>query len=316
LDEPVATYWPEFGAADKAAITVRQLLSHQAGLVGMDQRLEPSLIGDLDALADVLGRQRPLWKPGTRHGYHTLTLGWYQNELLRRTDPRGRSVSEYFHDEIAVPLGIEFYIGLPQQVQRERVSETIGFHRVRMLAHLHELPAKMVLAGIWPRSLVARSVSVLPLSDPADIGQSPYCHLEIPAAVGFGTAAAVARVYEALARGGRQLRIGRSTFDELTTPPHVPALGTYDAIMKLDTKYGFGFSRPSHDFRFGSDESAFGCPGAGGSFGFADPNRQLGFCYLTSKMGFRLFDDPREKAVRERCYECVAEQTYPLPAAA
>lgn len=316
LDEPVATYWPEFRAAGKAQITVRQLLAHQAGLVGIDRRLSPELLGDLDALAGILARQRPLWRPGSRHGYHTLTIGWYQNELLRRTDPRGRSLREYFRDEVATPLGIDFWIGLPPAMPAERVSETIGFHRVRMLAHLHELPPAMVLAGMWPRSLVARSVGVLPLHDPAAIGEPPYCQLEIPAAVGFGTARGVARVYEALASRDPALGISPATYGELLAPPELPARGGRDAIMKLETKYGCGFSRPSADLQFGSDASAFGCPGAGGSFGFADPSRRLGYCYLTSQMGFRLFDDPREKAVRMQCYESLRQLAAPQRAAA
>ena len=76
--------------------------------------------------------------------------------------------------------------------------------------------------------------------------------------------------------------------------------------VKLDTQYSFGFSRPSGDFRFGVDNKAFGCPGAGGSFGMGDPSAELGFAYLTNKMGFRLFDDPREKAVRHACYASLA----------
>lgn len=305
LDEAVAAYWPEFAQSGKQQITVRQLLSHQAGLVSAGQRLDAEQLADHDLIAKTIARQKPLWEPGTKHGYHTLTLGWYQNELIRRTDPRQRSLGQFFQDEIATPLGVEFYIGLPKSIENSRISDIQGFHRVAMLWHLHELPPSMVLAGAWPSSLVAKSVRCLQISNPAEIGGPEYRHVEIPSANGIGTARAVAKIYDALARGGHGLGITNTTWQELVEPAICPPLGTHDAILKMDTQYGLGFSRPSNGFRFGVDESAFGCPGAGGSFGMGDPTNQLGFAYLTNKMGFRIFDDPREKAVREACYACL-----------
>jgi CubicO group peptidase (beta-lactamase class C family) len=109
-----------------------------------------------------------------------------------------------------------------------------------------------------------------------------------------------------LAGDGRDLRISPTTRRELLAPAPVPSRGSADAILKIDTKYGFGFSRPSLAMKFGADASAFGCPGAGGCFGMADPTEQLSFAYVTSKMGFYLFDDPRERACREACYACLA----------
>ena len=306
LDEAVAAYWPEFAQADKKKITVRQLLDHRAGLISIRPSLNASVLADHDALANVLASQRPQWTPGFRHGYHTLSLGWYQNELIRRLDPDKRSIGTYFQDEIARPLGIEYFIGLPMGVDVERVSSIKGFHRVALIAHLNELPPRMVLAGIWPRSLVSKSIRILRVNNPAELGSAEYRHLEIPSANGIGQARAVAKVYDILARGGKELKIQPSTYRELIAPSLLPKLGGYDAIMKLDTKYNFGFSRPSTDFQFGVDDRAFGCPGAGGSFGMGDPTAQVGFAYLTNKMGFRLFDDPRERAVRQACYESLA----------
>ena len=260
-------------------------------------------------MASILAAQEPQWSPGAKHGYHTVTLGWYQNELIRRTDSKKRSIGEFFQDEIATKLGVEYYIGLPNHIDEARVSTTIGFHRTRMLAHLHELPPMMVLSGIWPRSAVAKSVRVLPVSNPADIGNSPYREVEIPSANGFGQAIAVAKIYDVLSRGGKELGIDPWTWREIVSPAFAPPTGTHDAILKLDTKYSFGFSRPSKDFKFGSDSRAFGCPGAGGSFGMGDPTSQLSFAYLPNRMGFRLFDDPREKALRDACYESLAAMT-------
>ncbi len=307
LDENVAAYWPEFARHEKGKITVRQLLSHQAGLIGITDRLNAKVLADHDRLAKILANQKPQWTPGQRHGYHTLTLGWYQNELIRRVDPQQRSLGTYFQDEVASPLGVEFYIGLPPSVDVGRVSTIKGFHRVQMLAHLNELPPKMVLAGIWPRSLVSKSIRTLRIDNPAALSGPDYRSVEIPSANGIGQSLAVAKIYDVLARGGKELDLKASTYRELLAPAISPQGGNHDAIMKIETEYGFGFSRPSAGFPFGVDERAFGCPGAGGSFGMGDPTAQLGFAYVTNKMGFRLFDDPREKAVRDACYECVAD---------
>jgi CubicO group peptidase (beta-lactamase class C family) len=164
----------------------------------------------------------------------------------------------------------------------------------------------MVLSGVWPQSLVARSINTLRLQNPADIGDLALRGIEIPSANGIGEARAIARIYASLATGGHELGITPRTWRELTTPATAPQLGLHDAVLKMETRYSFGFSRPSRGMPFGSGPTAFGCPGAGGSFGMADPEEQLGFAYVTNKMGFRIFDDVREKAIRDACYRCLS----------
>ncbi|OYP36406.1 serine hydrolase domain-containing protein [Rhodopirellula sp. MGV] len=305
LDAPVAEYWPEFGCRGKQAITIRQLLAHQAGLITIDNSITPQDLANQDLLGELLANQEPLWTPGNRHGYHTFTLGWYQNELIRRTDPHGRSLGQFFRDEIAEPLDAPFYIGLPDSIPADQISQTHGYHKIRALAHLNELPPGMIMAGIWPRSLTARSVKFMHLGDPAALAEPEFRRVEIPSAGGFGQARAVAKIYDALARGGEALGLSDNTFAELCRPAELPIRGSRDAVLKLDVAYGFGFSKPSDGFQFGSDEAAFGCPGAGGCFGMADPSKQLSFAYLTNTMSFRIFDDPRERAIREELYRCI-----------
>ena len=307
LDQPVASYWPEFHQQGKSHLSIRQLLAHQGGLIGLDQPLRVQELADPQALASILARQRPAWSPGQRHGYHVLTLGWYQSELIRRVDPQRRSLGEFFRDEVAAPLQADFYIGLPGDFDEQRLARTIGFHRFELLRHLGELPIAMILSGIWPGSLVARSTSPLQLQNPAHIGNRPFREYEIPAANGFGNARSIARIYSSLATGGHELGITSRTWQELIAPVVAPQWGCRDAIMKIETRYNFGFSRPSIGMQFGSGPTAFGCPGAGGSFGMADPAEHLGFAYVTNKMGFRLFDDVREKAVRDACYRCLRQ---------
>lgn len=306
LDVPVARYWPEFAQNGKAKITVRQLLTHQAGLISVNERLTVETLADHQEMAAILARQKPAWQPGAKHGYHTLTLGWYQSALLRRVDPLGRSLGRFFQDEVARPLGEKFFIGVPAQFDEDQLAVTKGFHRLAMLGHLGELPTSMVLAGLWPTSLVAQSVNILRLNNPASLGTKEFRELEIPAANGFGQARAVAKIYSVLAGDGRELGISAGTRNALFAPATAPLEGTRDAVLKIDMNYGFGFSKPSRGMSFGLDANAFGCPGAGGCLGMADPQAQIGFAYITNKMGFRLFDDPRERACREACYASLA----------
>ena len=126
LDHPVAHYWPEFHQRGKRHITVRQLLAHQSGLIAIDQPVLVQELADHDALAEILARQSPAWPPGMKHGYHTLTLGWYQSELIRRVDPQRRSLGAFFRDEVAAPLQAEFYIGLPKHIDEQRLAQNEG----------------------------------------------------------------------------------------------------------------------------------------------------------------------------------------------
>ncbi len=119
-DERMAAYWPQFGANGKERVTVRQLLAHQAGLPVIDEPLDARRLADFDGLAELAARQRPAWEPGTRHGYHGVSLGWYEGELIRRVDPQHRTLGRFFAEEIARPLGLEFYFGLPSEVPPER----------------------------------------------------------------------------------------------------------------------------------------------------------------------------------------------------
>ena len=121
-DESVATYWPEFAQEGKGDVTVRQLLSHQAGLSAIDEPMDLDLLGNPDRVAAAIAKQAPAWEPGRRHGYHGISLGWYESELVRRVDPQHRTIGRFFADEVASPLGLEFYIGLPDDVPDERIA--------------------------------------------------------------------------------------------------------------------------------------------------------------------------------------------------
>ena len=124
--ERVCTYWPEFAQQGKETISVRQLLAHQAGPFAFDEPVDRDVIADLDRLAIVLARQKPAWPPGTRQAYHAISLGFYEGELLRRVDPMHRSLGEFFQDEIASPLEMDFYIRLPERIPNSRLATLVS----------------------------------------------------------------------------------------------------------------------------------------------------------------------------------------------
>ena len=134
LDEPVASYWPEFAQHGKEGVTVRQLLAHEAGLAVIDQRLDLATIADPEQLGAVLAAQTPKWSPGTAHGYHAQTLGWYESQLLRRVDPARRSIGAFFADEVAAPLSARFFIGLTDDDLLEQAGDVLRWRKDRCCA--------------------------------------------------------------------------------------------------------------------------------------------------------------------------------------
>lgn len=298
-DAPVARYWPEFAQRGKADVTVRQLLGHEAGLVLLDEELSLDLLANLDAVARVLARQKPAWPPGSRHGYHTMTIGLYMQELMRRVDPAHRTIGQVFHEEIATPLGLDFYIGLPPNIPDERLAKVKTLTKWRGLLAMRYTPPAVTLAMIKPRSLLRRTFVGLG----ADPNDRAYLEREVPAGNGVGTARAIARAYAALAKGGAEIGITPDTFARLIAPPSSAA--PIDAVIGLPSYFSLGFMRPGPTVTFGSSERALGAPGAGGSFGFADPDAQLGYAYVMNKLDFYLTDDPREKALRDAVYRAM-----------
>ena len=307
-DEPVATYWPEFAQAGKEHITIRQLLSHQAGLCFIDEPLNASILADLDAVAVILARQKPVWEPGTKQGYHYLSLGLYEGELIRRVDRQHRSLGHFFQDEIAQPLGLEFYIGLPADVPASRVATIKGFHALEMVFHLHTLPWKLVMAYMNPNSLTRRTLRNPKFSSPAELDRPEYRAIEIAAGGGIGQVRSVAKAYSVFALGGKELGLTQETFEALTQPSTAPPAGLHDEVMQVNMRFSLGFFKPFSTFDFGRSMKAFGIPGAGGAFAYADPEAQIGFAYAPNKMGFYPWNDPREKALRDALYRCLKER--------
>ena len=299
-DAPVARYWPEFAQQGKAAVTVRQLLAHQAGLFALDVPLERALLADFDRFAAVLARQKPAWPPGERQAYHAVTLGFYENEIIRRIDPKHRSLGAFFQDEIATPLGLEFYIRLPESIPNARLA-TIA--HAGFLARLRGFPPRLLLATLSPHARIRLALrgSELP-HDPLHVYAR---NLEVASGGGVGTARAIARAYGVFATGGRELELRAETLQALSAPAIPPSRGFYDECMLSDgVQFSLGFMKSTPLLSFGS-EQAFGAPGAGGAMGFADPKTGIGYGYVTSQGGTSLSGDPRDVALRNTLYSVV-----------
>jgi CubicO group peptidase (beta-lactamase class C family) len=299
-EAPVCRYWPEFAQHGKEQITIRQLLAHQAGLFALDEPVDRTLVDDPDRLAVVLARQKPAWEPGTRQAYHAITLGFYEGELLRRVDPRHRSLGQFFQDEIASVLGEDVYIRLPESIPDSRLATLAPPNVVEML---RGFGPRVMLEMMNRHSNIVRALRGSEL--PHDDARVYTRNLEVPSGGGVTTARGIAHAYGVFSTGGRELGLRPETLQLLTAPAVPPARGFYDECMKGDgIQFSLGFMKSTSQWHFGS-ASSFGAPGAGGSLGFADPVAGIGYAYVTSQMGTHLTGDPRDIALRDALYAAV-----------
>lgn len=295
-DKPVAEYWPEFAQNGKQDITVRQLLSHRAGLCALDEPVSVKDLNNLDGVAEKLSQQKPAWEPGTKHGYHAATLGMYMNELIRRVDPQQRTLGKFFQEEIAKPLDLEFYIGLPDEISEDRVAH------IKMLVSpsvVFRIPLKITLRFFNPCSLLYGAFSIPKGYQP---NKRDSQRVELPSGNGIGQVRSIAKAYSELATGGKNLNLRKETIEELTAPAETPPKGIKDEVLGIQSYYSLGFTKPGPQISFGVNRKAFGAPGAGGSFAFADPDLEIGYAYAMSKMFYNLKNDPREIALRKAVY--------------
>lgn len=290
VDAPVAAYWPEFGCNGKEQVTTRQVLSHQAGLAAVDGDLTLAQVLAWDPVVEAIAAQAPNWEPGTAHGYHARSFGWILGELVRRIT--GDSLGRYLAREIADPLGLRFWIGLPRQELSHcatLVPPEGGSDAVAALLGADSLTAR-VMSGpsglfgyneMWNREEVLRA--------------------EMPSSNGVGDARSLARFYAALldeVDGVRLLGPG-----QLAEACERQVCGP-DKVIFRETCFGLGFGLQPF-LAPGAGPRAFGHPGAGGAMAFADPDAGLGFAYVMNAMKFDLEGDPRSTELIRAAYDCL-----------
>jgi CubicO group peptidase (beta-lactamase class C family) len=303
-EQPVAKYWPEFAAHGKDAITVRQLIDHQAGLSGLSETVRLAQIADLDGLAPVLAAQKPAWRPGTKHGYHAITLGLYQGELLRRVDPNRRTLGRIFAEDIAAPLGVDFRIGLPAEQSMDRIAAMSATRGLDVLRYERDLPLRIGAEIYAGRGLSHAALTNPRCGAPARATRREFLEVELPGSNGVGNARALAQVYGAAAGRTGALPIDDALLDRLATDRTADDVPAEDLVLHTKSRYHLGFRKSRGSFRFGSDKRAYGTTGLGGSFGFADPATGLGFGYTMNRLGLAVLDDIRSRNLREALLRC------------
>jgi CubicO group peptidase (beta-lactamase class C family) len=300
IDAPVATYWPEFAAADKENILVRWLLCHKAGLPVIDKRLSLSETLEWDPVIDALSVQEPVWEPGTAHGYHALTYGWLVGEVIRRVD--GRSLGAFFAEEIAQPLGLEFWIGLPES-EEHRVAPLIGSLIPEGEPANEELKA-LLEQFTGPDSLLGRALTLNGAFD-GDCWNDRAVHAaEIGAANGITNATSLSRFYAGLIGSLPDAPAAPLLTREQVDAARTPQTEGADRCLFFETKFGLGFFIASLFAPYGGAGS-FGHSGAGGSMGFADPDNQIAAGYVMNRMAQNLSGDPRTRGLVQAAYDAV-----------
>jgi CubicO group peptidase (beta-lactamase class C family) len=284
----VAEFWPEFGGGGKDKITLAQLLSHQAGLCALDQRVD---VLDYDGVIQALEAQTPLWPPGTAHGYHARTFGFLLDELVRRIT--GKTLSDYWRENFARPLDLDFWIGLPE-TENARVA-TVYAAKSGKPPEPKQFYRDLLTPGTLARKAFTSpyGLNVISKMNDHQIRAHPIVSFG-----GIGSASALAKFYSMLANGGRF--DGQTFFSEeaLTWMTNTLADGI-DRVFQIPTAFSAGFMKDSRQAArkmFGPSATSFGHPGAGGSHAFADPENKIAFAYVMNQMEQSVL--PNKKSLR------------------
>jgi CubicO group peptidase (beta-lactamase class C family) len=306
VDAPVATYWPEFAQSGKEDIPVRWLMCHKAGLATVDKRLSLDEVLAWAPIVEALEVQEPLWEPGTAHGYHAVTFGWLLGELIRRVD--GRGLGQFFHEEIAQPLGLDFWIGLPEELE-PRVSPMIG----GLTPSPSEIPEEMrelFNQFMGPDSLLGRALNLNGVFGMDDWNSRKVHAAEIGAANGITNARSLSRMYAGLAG-----QLDDAPESVVLTKAQIEAARETqtsgpDKCLFAETTFGLGYMTSSPFAPYGGAGS-FGHAGAGGSVGFADPDNGIAVGYVMNKMMMNLSGDPRTRGLIKASYDAAGvEATF------
>lgn len=282
-DQRVAEIWPEFAQAGKHAVTVEQALSHQAGLSGFPEPMDPALWFDWDALCARLAAMAPLWPPGTASGYHPITFGYIAGEAFRRAT--GRTMGTALREDLAAPYGLDIWIGLPDS-EFSRVAEM-------------QRPPKAPEFG--ERNEPTRAAFMTAWASPAGRSQDDWRRMELPSANGHATAEALARLMGALANAG-WLEGGQILTPALIAEAARERIRGQDLVLPFVMSWAAGFMRNETEKPWGPALQSFGHAGWGGSCAVADPEAKLGMAYVMNKQSVKLLGDERPKRLMEAVY--------------
>jgi CubicO group peptidase (beta-lactamase class C family) len=282
-DQTVASVWPEFAQAGKGAVTVEQVLSHQAGLSGFPDPMDPAEWFDWDAICARLAAMTPLWPPGTASGYHPITFGYLAGEIFRRVE--GRTMGVALREDLSVPFGLDLWIGLPD-AEFDRVAE---------------LQRPSALPDFGHHNLATTAAFLKPWSQPGGRSQAEWRRMEIPSANGHVAGDSLARLMGALAADGWL------DGEDILSPALIAEAARQrirgqDLVLPFEMSWGAGFMRNEATHPWGPGDATFGHSGWGGSCAFADPQRKLGGAYVMNKQSTQLLGDDRPRRLIEAAY--------------
>src|SRR5215475_4977372 len=308
LNAPVGTYWPEYGAvASKSAVRVRQLLAHQGGQPAVRAPLPDGAFYNWDLMTQTLAGEEPFWQPGTRNGYHAFTFGFLVGEVIRRVS--GRSLGTFFREEVAQPLGLDFWIGLPAD-QEPRVAPTIPPDPPQPG---QELPSFYQQAFADPTSVQALAVFNTGgyLLTPGESDTRAAHAAEMGAVGAITNARGLAGMFQPLANGGAIGRTRLVNKDELVLMGAAASATSVDFLLLVPTRLTMGYFKtvdnrylpPADSEGILMAETAFGHTGLGGSHAFADPTLQLSFAYTANKQGSGLGVNSRGQSLINAVYQ-------------
>ena len=283
-ERKVSEYWPEFGCNGKEDITVGMLLSHQAGICGSKTDNVEDYYSQ-SVMAKRLASMHPIWEPGTASGYHSMTYGWLVSELIIRVT--GKTLGNYFKENIGDPNQIDFHIGLPL-AEENRVAEMIPFPKESNQSSTKPNDAQ-IASGSGPNLLKHQNTT-------------KWRSAEIPSANGQGCASAIAKLYSLVVTDDHSLKIINDKTIETMTAERIT---NRDLVLDVVTRWGSGFIMNMHKVIYGPEETSFGHSGWGGSCGFGDPINRIGVSYVMNNMKNNFAADGRSLELINKTYECL-----------
>ncbi|XP_014668591.1 PREDICTED: beta-lactamase domain-containing protein 2-like isoform X1 [Priapulus caudatus] len=314
-DDPVVAHWPEFGQHGKDAVTVEMLVAHQAGVPLVDADLDLDTLRDRAKVGEILAREKPRWPVGAGHGYHMFTHGLLVDQLLRRVDPHGRTVGQFFAEEVAGPFGIDFHIGLARPLQHRvarivSIEPTLSDKVTEYKTWINALTSPASRTRIFKEFLSRPNPPLFAFVGNEIFNNPDYREVEFPAANGVGTATALAKLYGILANGGSHEGHVLLSPETLATVQRQVTSGEDKVVGYLASKFqpqftagGFYTGAP---YCRSEGDVVIGSPGYGGQAAFADAARKLGWAYITNSVKPRDVDE-RSMSLMEATYQCLDE---------
>ena len=307
FDASVTRYWPEFGQAGKEGALVSMMLDHSVGLPSLRETLKEGAFYDYDYMVGRLERETPFWKPGTRNGYHGVTSAWTVGEMVHRST--GKRMGVFLRDEVAGPLGVDFWMGLPEEYE-PRVAPMIAAP-VDDQARNSRIAKGMAADPTGPTALFMTNMGGFSANARAAHAA------EIGSATGISNGRGLAGLYAPLANGGALNGVRLVGADTLTRMGQVSVATHEDATLMIPTRFSLGYMKSMDNRRLDNSvacscvlsEAAFGHVGAGGSIGFADPECRMSLGYSMNRMGPGILLNDRGQSLVYAAYRALGYRT-------